>query len=77
MQVPYDPSPRFGHPIGPWHWHFAWHPIRAYDQRLAWLRWVERRCIQKHAYLNGGGPDFWWQYRVERPTTQEPPRHEQ
>jgi hypothetical protein len=57
------PRPRFGEQVGPWHWHFAWWPVRTYDQRLVWLRWVERRCIQKNEYLYGGG-DFWWQYRI-------------
>jgi len=75
MPMPYDPIPMFGHPIGLWHWHFTWWPIRTYDQRPVWLRGVERRCIQRHQYLSGGGPDFWWQYRI-CPTTQEPPRHD-
>ena len=59
-----DPIPMFGCPIGPWHDHFAWLPIRTYDRRLAWFCWVHRRCIQKHSYLTGGA-DFWWQYRLE------------
>lgn len=68
----YEPNPKpiFGDPIGPWHWWFAWKPIRTYDARIAFLRWVRRRCIQKHAYLPGGGPDQWWQYHAEgAPTT--------
>ncbi|MGV2049293.1 hypothetical protein ACQZ48_04340 [Agrobacterium sp. 22-209-1] len=58
-----EPNPQmmFGDPVSGWHDHFAWFPVRTYDQRLVWLRWVRRRCIQKHQYLYGG-PDFWWQY---------------
>ncbi|QIG76661.1 hypothetical protein EVC28_037 [Rhizobium phage RHph_I1_23] len=62
-----DPNPQmmFGEPVGPWHDWFAWFPIRTYDQRLVWLRWVRRRSILKHWYLHGG-PDFWWQYHNQR-----------
>lgn len=55
-------KPLFGDPIGPWHRVFAWWPIRTFDQCIVWLKWVERRCIQKHQYLDGGA-DFWWQYK--------------
>lgn len=55
--------PRFGFPIAHWHWSFAWFPIRTYDGRRAWLRWVQRRRIQKYEHLDGGA-DQWWQYRV-------------
>ncbi len=57
-------DPLFGSPIGPWHRHFAWLPVRTYDQRFVWLRSCFRRCIQKHQYLPGGS-DFWWQYSLE------------
>lgn len=46
-----EPVPMFGDPIGPWHWHFTWRPVRSYDQRLIWPRWVEGHCIQKHSDL--------------------------
>lgn len=59
-----NPIPLFGSPVGPWHDHFAWWPVRTYDGRLAWLRWVRRRSIQKHYYLFGGS-DRWWQYHCE------------
>jgi hypothetical protein len=59
-------KPRFGDTIGPWHRAFAWWPVRTYDQRLAWMRFIWRRCIQKHEYLYGGG-DFWWQRSIEKP----------
>ena len=61
-----DPNPKmmFGDPVGPWHDWFAWFPIRTYDQRFAWFRWVRRQSVQKHQYLDGG-PDFWWRYHIE------------
>jgi hypothetical protein len=61
-----DPNPRmmFVDAVGPWHDHFAWLPVYTYDQRLFWLCWVRRRCMQKHTYLDGG-PDFSWQYHRE------------
>lgn len=59
-----DPRPTFGDPVGPWHWWFAWKPVRTYDNRRVWLRWVRRRNVQKHEYLHGGG-DRWWQYHSE------------
>lgn len=59
-----DPMPRFGFPCGDWHRWFAWKPVRSYDNRLAWLRFISRRCIQKHDYLFGGA-DFWFQYSIE------------
>jgi hypothetical protein len=59
-----DPIPLFGAPCGPWHWKFAWLPIRTYDARFVWLRWVARRTIQKHHYLPGGA-DFWFQYSLD------------
>lgn len=60
-----EPRPMFGDPIGPWHPWFAWLPVRSYDHRLAWMRFVSRRRIQLHHYLTGG-PDQWWQYSIER-----------
>ncbi|ESZ60682.1 hypothetical protein NL532_24275 [Mesorhizobium sp. C120A] len=64
MRAEPNPTPFFGDAIGPWHDHFAWLPIRTYDQRLVWLKWCRRRCVQKHQYLDGGG-DFWFQYHIE------------
>lgn len=60
-----NPQPLFGDPVGPWHDHFAWLPVRTYDNQLSWFRWVRRRRIQLHNYL-GHGPDAWWQYHNER-----------
>ena len=60
-----DPKMMFTSPVGPWHDHFAWLPVRTYDRRLVWLRWVRRRAMQKHQYLTGG-PDFSWQYHREQ-----------
>jgi hypothetical protein len=57
-----DPTPFFGLPVGDWHAWFAWKPVRTFDGRLCWLRWVKRRYIQKHACLSGG-PNFWWQFK--------------
>jgi hypothetical protein len=54
-------APLFGDPVGPWHSWFAWWPVRSFDNRIIWLRFCSRRCIQKHQYLDGGS-DFWWQY---------------
>jgi hypothetical protein len=60
-----DPKMMFIDPVGDWHWWFAWHPVRSYDQRFIWLRWCRRRCMQKHQYLTGG-PDFSWQYHIAK-----------
>jgi hypothetical protein len=61
--IPSDkiPEPRYGYPIGEWHTWFAWFPIYTFDRRLAFLRFVKRRCIEKYDYLDGGA-EFWWQY---------------
>jgi hypothetical protein len=61
-----DPKPFFGDVIGPWHDHFAWLPIRTYDQQLVWLRWCRRRQVVK-LHLGGAGAeaDFWFQYHAE------------
>jgi len=60
-----DAMPRFGFPVAPWHWWFAWHPVRTFDGRLIWLRWVKRRLVQLHDHIDRG-PDRWWQYRYDR-----------
>ncbi len=60
------PEPRFGHPVSPWHWWFAWHPVWTWDHRLVWLRRIQRRVIQTHDYLSAcRGPGWWWQYHWE------------
>lgn len=59
-----NPQMRFADPVGPWHDYFAWWPVRTYDQRLVWLRWCRRRCLQKKQFLDGGS-DFSWQYHCE------------
>jgi hypothetical protein len=56
-------EPLFGDPISDWLPWFAWKPVRTFDRRLVWLRWVCRRCIHKHEHLFGGD-DFWWQYAL-------------
>jgi len=58
-------NPQFGDIIGPWHRWFAWHPVSTYDCRWLWLRFVNRVCVQKHDYLSGGGPYFWFIYSIE------------
>lgn len=60
-----NPTPFFGDAIGPWHDHFAWLPVRTYDQQLVWLRWCRRRCVQKHDYLTEGRTSFWFQFHNE------------
>jgi len=54
-------SPLFGEPIGPWHKWFAWRPVRTYDGRIVWGRYVLRRRIQKKLHLHRG-LEQWWQY---------------
>jgi len=54
--------PLYGCPVAGWHRWWAWRPVRTYDGRWSWLITVDRRLIQKHQHLDGGG-DFWWQYR--------------
>lgn len=63
MSVTDDAQPSCGIPVAPWHRVFAWWPIDTYDQGWKWLRFVERRRIQKHWYLDGGAAR-WWQYRA-------------
>lgn len=55
-------DPIFGFPTGPWIRCFAWRPVFTYDGGRVWLRWVWKRHIHKHGYLDGGS-DWWWQYR--------------
>jgi hypothetical protein len=55
------PQPQFGFPVAPFHRWFAWRPVRTYDGRLTWFRFVWRRLIQKHDYLHGRAAQ-WWQY---------------
>jgi hypothetical protein len=64
MKTEPNPQPLFGFPMGPWHDHFAWWPVRTYDGRLVWLKWVRRRGIQKLQHLDGGD-DQWFQYHCE------------
>lgn len=59
------PEPLFGDPIAPWHKWFAWKPVMLWDGRVVWFRYVYRRLIQKHYWLDGGS-DFWWQYSMEK-----------
>jgi len=58
-----DPThkPLFGAPVSPWHWWFAWYPVKTWDGRYCWLVPVMRRRIQKHNYLDGG-PNDWMEY---------------
>ena len=55
--------PIFGDPCGPWIKTFAWLPRFTYDAGYKWLCPIWKRHIHKHQYLDGGGSDFWWQYR--------------
>ncbi|MER9912841.1 hypothetical protein NKJ71_19635 [Mesorhizobium sp. M0050] len=67
MRAEPNPTPFFGDAIGPWHDHFAWLPIRTYDQRLVWLKWCRRREVMK-LYLFEGvgtGTEIWFQYHIE------------
>jgi hypothetical protein len=57
-----DFVPAIGFPLGPYHEWFAWRPVQTYDRGYVWMRYVWRRRIQKHDYLDG--PDMrWWQYK--------------
>lgn len=58
-----NPTPFFVDAIGPWHDHFAWLPIRTYDQQLVWLKWCRRREVVK-LLLNPCGveTECWFQY---------------
>lgn len=60
-----DAQPMFGNPVAPWHRKFAWWPVDTFDQGWKWLRFIERRRIQKHWHLDGGDSQ-WWQYRALR-----------
>jgi len=63
-------APRFGAPISNWFRWFAWRPVNTVDRGWRWLVIVNRRRIQKHNYLDGGG-DFWFQHAVAlTPTTE-------
>lgn len=56
-------QPMFGNPIADWHWKFTWLPINTLDRGWIWLKFIKRRRIAKHKYLDGGS-DFWWQYKA-------------
>jgi hypothetical protein len=58
-------SPMFGFPVAHYHRWFAWYPVDTYDQGWKWLRFVRRRRIQKHWYLDGGAMQ-WWQYAAAK-----------
>lgn len=58
-------TPRFGFPIASWHRWFAWRPVNTLDRGWRWMRFVERRRIHMHGYLDDYGPDMWWQYAVD------------
>lgn len=60
--APLHPPPplAYGFPTAMWHRWFAWRPIRTWDHRLVWLRFVYRRPIQKHDWLDFYGIDMWW-----------------
>lgn len=61
-----EAQPMFGSPVADWHRWFAWLPVDTYDHGWKWLRFIYRRRIQKHWYLDG--PDCrWWQYRAAAP----------
>jgi hypothetical protein len=59
-------KPTFGEPISVWVRWFAWKPVRTVDHGYLWLRFVYRRCIQKHDYLSGP-MEWWWQYVKDNP----------
>lgn len=60
------PAPQFGELIGEWHKVFTWIPVRTYDNRFVWLKYVWRRCVCKHEYLPGEDC-FWWWYSLDTP----------
>ena len=58
-----DPKMMFVDPVGPWGWWFAWFPVRTYDKRLVWLRWVRRRPMRfKSKMFNYS--DYSWQHHA-------------
>jgi len=59
-------EPQFGRLVGEWHRWFAWYPVKTFDQRSVWFRFVWRRSVYKHQYLEGG-PDWWWWYSLTEP----------
>jgi hypothetical protein len=44
---------------GPWHWWFAWRPVRLVDGRWVWLRRVMRRLWYFPDGLPGAPGPFW------------------
>lgn len=58
-----DYYPYYGDPITDWRTIFAWRPIQTVDSGWVWLRFIFRRRIAKHNYLNGGS-EYWFQYKV-------------
>jgi hypothetical protein len=43
----------------PWHWWYAWRPVRSIDGRLLWLRTIKRRQFYFPVGLPGApGPMF-------------------
>lgn len=46
---------------GPWHFWYAWHPVRTRYHGWTWFSTVYRR--QRWTHLEGGyGPDQYWEY---------------
>lgn len=62
-------QPAFGNFIGQWHKKFMWLPIKTYDDRIVWLRYVWRRRVLLHDYLPNPYPhlDKWWWHQIEMP----------
>jgi len=55
----------FASPVSLWHKWFAWFPVRTWDNRLIWLKQVERRMLAKHSHLSGPSSE-WFEYHYDK-----------
>jgi hypothetical protein len=39
--------------VAPWHYWFAWFPVKTWDGRLAWLSFVKRQRYHTNPWLDG------------------------
>ena len=45
--------------LSPWHWWFAWRPVRTWDGRIVWLVPVKRRRVWLEPKCPGPCIDHW------------------
>lgn len=47
-------------PVPPWHWWFAWHPVRTWSGDWLWMRWIHRTLVERHSHERRGWLQTQW-----------------